>query len=83
MLTADVAGMGPQVESHERFPQRVNAGFIRVWMKHMRAYVYLNGGVGETLACGTGACAAAISTDAPWFTCQCCGNWIGWWQVTN
>lgn len=61
VLTADVAGMGPQIESHERFPQRVNAGFMQIMDEtHARLRVFERG-VGETLACGTGACAAAIS----------------------
>jgi len=61
VITADVAGMGPQVESHERFPQRVNAGFMQIIdEKHARLRVFERG-VGETLACGTGACAAAVS----------------------
>lgn len=61
VLTADVAGIGPQVESHKRFPERVNAGFMQVIDdKHVRLRVFERG-VGETLACGTGACAAAVS----------------------
>ena len=61
VLTADVARIGPQVESHERFPQRVNAGFLQIVdEKHARLRVFERG-VGETLACGTGACAAAVS----------------------
>ena len=61
VLTADVVGMGPQIESHERFPQRVNAGFMQIMDEtHARLRVFERG-VGETLACGTGACAAAIS----------------------
>ena len=61
VLTADVAGMGPQIESHERFPQRVNAGFMQIIDEnHARLRVFERG-VGETLACGTGACAAAVS----------------------
>lgn len=61
VLTADVATMGPQVESHVRFPQRVNAGFMQIVdEKHVRLRVFERG-VGETLACGTGACAAAVS----------------------
>ena len=61
VLKADVAGMGPQIESHERFPQRVNAGFMQIMDDtHARLRVFERG-VGETLACGTGACAAAIS----------------------
>ena len=61
VLTADVATLGPQVESHVRFPQRVNAGFMQILdEKHVRLRVFERG-VGETLACGTGACAAAVS----------------------
>lgn len=61
VLTADVAGIGPQIESHERFPQRVNAGFMQIIDEnHARLRVFERG-VGETLACGTGACAAAVS----------------------
>ncbi|MCU4414307.1 diaminopimelate epimerase [Acinetobacter sp. WU_MDCI_Axc73] len=61
VLTADVATIGPQVESHVRFPQRVNAGFMQILdEKHVRLRVFERG-VGETLACGTGACAAAVS----------------------
>ena len=61
VLTADVATIGPQVESHERFPQRVNAGFMQIVdEKHARLRVFERG-VGETMACGTGACAAAVS----------------------
>lgn len=61
VLTADVAGLGPQVESHARFPARVNAGFMQIMdEKHIRLRVFERG-VGETLACGTGACAAAVS----------------------
>lgn len=54
----DVSGMGPLVESHQRFPQRVNAGFMQIINPgHIRLRVYERG-AGETLACGTGACAA-------------------------
>lgn len=61
VLTADVARLGSQVESHERFPQRVNAGFMQIIdEQHARLRVFERG-VGETLACGTGACAAAVS----------------------
>ncbi len=61
VINTDVARIGPQVESHERFPQRVNAGFMQIIdEKHARLRVFERG-VGETLACGTGACAAAVS----------------------
>ena len=59
--TADVATLGPQIESHANFPQRVNAGFMQIVDTHtIRLRVYERGS-GETLACGTGACAAAVS----------------------
>ena len=58
---APVAVQGPQVESHARFPQRVNAGFMQIVDRHnIRLRVYERG-AGETLACGTGACAAVVS----------------------
>lgn len=56
-----VETLGPLVESHPLFPNRVNAGFMEIVDRaHIRLRVYERG-VGETLACGTGACAAAIS----------------------
>jgi diaminopimelate epimerase len=61
VIQANVAAIGPQVESHERFPQRVNAGFMQIIdEQHVRLRVFERGS-GETLACGTGACAAAVS----------------------
>ncbi|MCP4042340.1 MAG: diaminopimelate epimerase [Gammaproteobacteria bacterium] len=55
---APVAAVGPQVESHKMFPRRVNVGFMQVVDRgHIRLRVYERG-TGETLACGTGACAA-------------------------
>src|SRR5690606_12674123 len=61
ILTADLARLGPQVESHERFPQRVNAGFMQLINEKKARLRVFERGVGETLACGTGACAAAVS----------------------
>jgi diaminopimelate epimerase len=59
--SAPVAEQGPLIEHHERFPQRVNAGFMQVVDAHrIRLRVYERGS-GETLACGTGACAAAVT----------------------
>ncbi|MCC4797486.1 diaminopimelate epimerase [Enterovibrio norvegicus] len=56
--TADVETLGPLVESHERFPERVNAGFMQVVSRNeIRLRVYERG-AGETQACGSGACAA-------------------------
>ena len=58
---APVAVQGPLIESHPRFPQRVNAGFMQVVGRHhIRLRVYERG-AGETLACGTGACAAVVA----------------------
>ena len=59
--TAPIAELGPAIESHPRFPRRVNAGFMQVLSPdHVRLRVYERG-AGETLACGTGACAAVVS----------------------
>lgn len=59
--TAPVADWGPQIESHQRFPQRVNAGFMQVLQPHEINLRVYERGSGETLACGTGACAAVVS----------------------
>lgn len=59
--TAPVAEEGPLVESHPRFPRRVNAGFMQVVSRaRVRLRVYERG-AGETLACGSGACAAVVA----------------------
>ena len=58
---APVLGQGAQIESHPRFPKRVNAGFMQVIDRRtVRLRVYERG-AGETLACGTGACAAVVA----------------------
>jgi diaminopimelate epimerase len=58
---APVHTWGPQVESHPRFARRVNAGFMQVLSRsQVRLRVYERG-AGETLACGTGACAAVVA----------------------
>jgi diaminopimelate epimerase len=58
---APVAQQGPLIESHVRFPHRVNAGFMQIEGRHaIRLRVYERG-AGETLACGTGACAAVAA----------------------
>lgn len=59
--SAPVATQGPLIEHHPRFPQRVNAGFMQVVDRaHVRLRVFERG-AGETLACGTGACAAVVA----------------------
>ena len=58
---APVAQLGPLIEAHPRFPRRVNAGFMQIVDRHaIRLRVYERG-AGETLACGTGACAAVVT----------------------
>jgi len=59
--TAPVEPLGAQIEVHPRFPQRVNVGFMQVLdRQHIRLRVFERGS-GETLACGTGACAAMVA----------------------
>ena len=59
--SAPVLSLGPLIERHPRFPRRVNAGFLQVVDRaHVRLRVYERG-AGETLACGTGACAAVVA----------------------
>jgi diaminopimelate epimerase len=69
--TADLEHLGPLIEGHTDFPNRVNAGFMQVVSdSHIRLRVHERG-VGETLACGTGACAAVVY-----------GRLRGWLQET-
>jgi diaminopimelate epimerase len=58
---APVARDGPLIEHHARFPRRVNAGFVQVLDRHAIRLRVWERGAGETLACGTGACAAAVA----------------------
>jgi len=59
--TAQVAVVGPLIETHARFARHVNAGFMQVVNRnHIRLRVHERG-AGETLACGTGACAAVVA----------------------
>lgn len=59
--SAPVARLGPYLETHPRFPHRANIGFMQILDRnHVRLRVYERG-VGETLACGTGACAAVVT----------------------
>ena len=57
---APVAIQGPQIEAHPRFPQRVNAGFMQITGRDSIRLRVFERGAGETLACGTGACAAVV-----------------------
>jgi diaminopimelate epimerase len=59
--TAPVASVGPQIENHERFPRKVNAGFMQVLARDRIRLRVHERGAGETLACGTGACAAVVA----------------------
>ncbi|MBI4998074.1 MAG: diaminopimelate epimerase [Rhodocyclales bacterium] len=56
-----VAKYGPLIEAHERFPRRVNAGFMEVVDRRTIRLRVFERGAGETLACGTGACAAVVA----------------------
>lgn len=59
--TAPVTSLGPAIETHARFPARVNAGFMQVVDEHHIRLRVWERGAGETLACGTGACAAVVA----------------------
>jgi len=58
---APVETLGPYLESHNLFPKRVNVGFMEIVTPHHIRLRVFERGVGETLACGTGACASAVS----------------------
>jgi len=58
---APVATVGPAIESHPRFARRVNAGFMQIVDRHTIHLRVYERGAGETLACGTGACAAVAA----------------------
>ena len=58
---APVALAGPLIERHPRFPRRVNAGFMQVIDRYRARLRVYERGAGETLACGTGACAAVVA----------------------
>ena len=57
---APAADLGPLVENHPAFPERVNAGFMQVLDRNPLRLRVFERGTGETLACGTGACAAVV-----------------------
>ena len=58
---APVGEHGPLIEKHHRFPQRVNAGFMQIVDRHAIKLRVYERGAGETMACGTGACAAVVA----------------------
>ena len=58
---APVSSQGPLIENHARFPQRANAGYMQVLGRDRIALRVWERGAGETLACGTGACAAVVA----------------------
>ncbi len=57
----DLEAIGPKFEEHELFPERINAEFVRVVDDHTLKMRVWERGIGETLSCGTGACAAAVA----------------------
>jgi diaminopimelate epimerase len=59
--SAPVQADGPLIEHHPRFPKRVNAGFMQIVNRHQISLRVFERGAGETLACGTGACAAVVA----------------------
>ncbi len=59
--TAPVASLGPRIEAHPCFPRKVNVGFLQVVDRSQVRLRVWERGAGETLACGTGACAAVVA----------------------
>ena len=64
----DIEKIGPKFENHERFPKRINTEFARVLDRHTVEMRVWERGSGETLACGTGACAVAVASILNGFT---------------
>jgi diaminopimelate epimerase len=60
VASAPVTTQGPLIERHRRFPNRVNAGYMQLLDRHRIALRVWERGAGETLSCGTGACAAVV-----------------------
>jgi diaminopimelate epimerase len=61
VASAPVQTQGPSIETHPRFPNRVNAGYMQVLDRHSISLRVWERGAGETLSCGTGACAAVVA----------------------
>lgn len=64
----DIETIGPAFENHERFPNRVNTGFVKVLDRNTVEMRVWERGSGETMACGTGACAVAVACILNGFT---------------
>ena len=62
MKQLQIEQLGPKFENHERFPNRINTEFVQVLDRNTIAMRVWERGSGETLACGTGACAVAVSS---------------------
>ena len=58
----DIEKIGPKFEEHERFPRRINTEFVRIIDRERIEMRVWERGSGETLACGTGACAAVVAS---------------------
>lgn len=61
LKNAPIGRLGPLIENHPQFPNRVNAGFMQIHSRKEISVRVFERGVGETLACGTGACAAVVA----------------------
>ncbi len=61
VMELDIEAIGPEFEQHKRFPNRINTEFVKVLDRHTVQMRVWERGSGETLACGTGACAAAVA----------------------
>jgi len=59
--TAPVSTLGPILETHAQFPSKANIGFMQILSRQLIKLRVFERGVGETLACGTGACAAVVA----------------------
>lgn len=71
LAETDVEAIGSMLQAHPQFPQRVNVGFLQVFDEHAGQLRVFERGVGETAACGTGACAAMVAgCRAGWFDRQ-------------
>jgi len=61
VASAPVESLGPKIEAHARFPEKTNVGFVRITGRDSIDLRVFERGVGETAACGTGACAAVVT----------------------